>query len=411
VDNSKKWLDEAGQLYERAVTGVLNKCSLLYFTFADFEESNMNFEKVHKIYEDFLTVQDIDPTLCYIQYMKFCRRAEGIKSARGVFKKAREDERSNFHVFVAAALMEYNCSKDNKVAFKIFDLGLRKFGTNCEYILAYLDYLSHLNEDNNTRVLFERVLAQGTLKPDDSLEIWNKFLEFESNIGDLASVVKVERRRAAVLEECGLSVGKPTVQVIDRYRFMSLLPLATEELRSIGYQSIAPSAPTQGSRGPAAASSGPGTGPVANGHNLTSTTTDPDHIVRPDYSQMVPFKPKVNWRPGEFMLPGGSFPPPPSAQDLLKLLPPPSSFQGPHVIVDKLIESFNKIKLPDNLQTSSGGEGHSVRLFDLAKSVHWVENDRKKRSHGRGDDDSDDDSNLSAPSNDVYRSRQKKKIR
>ncbi len=35
-----------------------------------------------------------------------------------MFKKAREDERSNFHVFVAAALMEYYSSKDNKVAFK-----------------------------------------------------------------------------------------------------------------------------------------------------------------------------------------------------------------------------------------------------------------------------------------------------
>ena len=40
------------------------------------------------------------------------------QSARTVFKKAREDERSNFHVFVAAALMEYYSSKDNKVAFK-----------------------------------------------------------------------------------------------------------------------------------------------------------------------------------------------------------------------------------------------------------------------------------------------------
>ena len=30
---------------------------------------------------------------------------------RGVFKKAREDTRSNFHVYVAAALMEYYCSK------------------------------------------------------------------------------------------------------------------------------------------------------------------------------------------------------------------------------------------------------------------------------------------------------------
>ena len=66
-------------MFDRAVTGVLNKCTLLYFTYADFEEQNMKFEKVHKIYQDFLEVQEIDPTLCYVQYMKFCRRAEGIK--------------------------------------------------------------------------------------------------------------------------------------------------------------------------------------------------------------------------------------------------------------------------------------------------------------------------------------------
>lgn len=47
----------------------------------------------------------------YIQYMKFARRAEGIKSARSVFKGAREDKRSQYHVYVAAALMEYFCSK------------------------------------------------------------------------------------------------------------------------------------------------------------------------------------------------------------------------------------------------------------------------------------------------------------
>lgn len=47
----------------------------------------------------------------YIQYMKFARRAEGIKSARAVFKKARQDGRCTSHVFVAAALMEYYCTK------------------------------------------------------------------------------------------------------------------------------------------------------------------------------------------------------------------------------------------------------------------------------------------------------------
>lgn len=43
--------------------------------------------------------------------MRFARRAEGIKSARLVFKMAREDTRIKYHVYVAAALMEYYCSK------------------------------------------------------------------------------------------------------------------------------------------------------------------------------------------------------------------------------------------------------------------------------------------------------------
>lgn len=81
----------------------------------------------------------------YVQYMKFARRAEGIKSARNVFKKAREDTRSRYHVFVAAALMEYYCSKDKDIAFRIFELGLKRFGGSPEYVMCYVDYLSHLN--------------------------------------------------------------------------------------------------------------------------------------------------------------------------------------------------------------------------------------------------------------------------
>lgn len=163
--------------------------------------------------------------------MKFARRAEGIKSARTVFKMAREDIRSRYHVFVSAALMEYYCSKDKDIAFRIFELGLKKFGGSPDYVMCYVDYLSHLNgnfqfnlsvdcrqpidkisrknfistEDNNTRVLFERVLSSGGLTPQHSVEIWNRFLEFESNVGDLSSIVKVERRRSAVLENVSLS--------------------------------------------------------------------------------------------------------------------------------------------------------------------------------------------------------------
>lgn len=71
----------------------------------------MKHEKVHSIYNRLLGIEDIDPTLVYIQYMKFARRAEGIKVGRTIFKKAREDLRTRHHVYVTAALMEYYCSK------------------------------------------------------------------------------------------------------------------------------------------------------------------------------------------------------------------------------------------------------------------------------------------------------------
>jgi len=43
--------------------------------------------------------------------MRFARRAEGIKAARAVFKMAREDTRTTYQLYVAAALMEYYSSK------------------------------------------------------------------------------------------------------------------------------------------------------------------------------------------------------------------------------------------------------------------------------------------------------------
>jgi len=90
-------------------------------------------------------------------------------------------------------------SQDKNVAFKIFELGLKKFGQYPDYICSYVDYMSHINEDNNTRVLFERVLSSGQLESDQSHAVWNKFLEFESNVGDLSSILKVEKRRGQAL--------------------------------------------------------------------------------------------------------------------------------------------------------------------------------------------------------------------
>lgn len=123
MNTSKLFSDEAGAVLERATTagGGLHKNMLLYFAHADFEEGRLKYDKVHQIYNKFIDIQDIDPSLvstfrliiviiifsityviksqAYVQYMKFTRRAEGIKSARTVFKRAREDPRYDFLKF------------------------------------------------------------------------------------------------------------------------------------------------------------------------------------------------------------------------------------------------------------------------------------------------------------------------
>lgn len=243
------------KLFERALAdeSPVRASVLLYFKYAEFEEQRRNFAKVHTIYQTMYQktigggpviseqdqkVLDIesdgiirvddplamlppitvkDPTLVYIQHMRFARRAEGIKSARAVFKKARADERISYHVYVFAALMEYNCTKDTAVSQKIFELGLKRFKNDVEFLQQYTKFMQTLNESNNTRVLYERVLADtynsqqqaassaaATKQPNindlsnsttQTKFLWSDYLKFESMIGDLASIESVEQRK------------------------------------------------------------------------------------------------------------------------------------------------------------------------------------------------------------------------
>lgn len=70
-------------------------------------------------------------------------------------------------------------------------------------------------------------------------------------------------------------------------------------------------------------------------------------LPRPDFSQMIPYKPKPNPYPYEHPLAGGTFPQPPALAALCAQLPPPTCFRGPFVAVDSLIDIFNRIQLPE----------------------------------------------------------------
>uniref|UniRef100_A0A673H7K3 Cleavage stimulation factor subunit 3 n=1 Tax=Sinocyclocheilus rhinocerous TaxID=307959 RepID=A0A673H7K3_9TELE len=263
MNNAKLFSDEAANIYERAIGTLLNKNMLLYFSFADYEESRMKHEKVHSIYNRLLAIEDINPTLVYIQYMKFARRAEGIKSGRTIFKKAREDARTRHHVYVTAALMEYYCSKDTPVAFKIFELGLKKYGDIPEYILAYIDYLSHLNGKN----------AIPSIHTSDNIP--------DSNIGDLASILKVERRRFMAFKD--EYEGKETALLVDRYKFMDLYPCSPSELKALGYKDV--SRAKYASLMPEAVVT-PST------PSLKDEADRKPEYPKPDTSQMIPFQPR-----------------------------------------------------------------------------------------------------------------------
>lgn len=288
------------------------------------------------------------------------------------------------------------------MAFKIFELGLKKYGDIPEYILAYIDYLSHLNEDNNTRVLFERVLTSGSLSPEKSGEIWARFLAFESNIGDLASILKVERRRFTAFKD--EYEGKETALLVDRYKFMDLYPCSASELKALGYKDV--------SRAKLAALL-PETVVAPSTPALKDEADRKPEYPKPDTNQMIPFQPRHLAPPGLHPVPGGVFPVPPAAVVLMKLLPPPTCFTGPFVQVDELMETFRRCTLPETVdaavelitgrQPDAGGEGNgSMENHAIAKSL--------KRPNADSDEE-DDKGAVAPPIHDIYRARQQKRIR
>lgn len=398
----KMFSEEAAQIYDRATTTFLKTNMLLHFAYSDFEEGRMKYDKVHQIYTKFIENPDIDPTLAYIQYMKFARRAEGIKSARSIFRKTRENPRTRYHVYVAAAWMEYYCSKDKNIAFKIFELGLKKYGDNPDYVLAYIDYLSHLNDDNNTRVLFERVLSSGSLPNDKQVEIWNRFLEFESNVGDLQSILKVEKRRALVIEQLKEFEGKETALLVDRYKFLDLYPCTPSELKSVGYKEIAKQH----------VSSLPSSMLAMKESLLDDDKNRKPAYPEPDVLQMIPYKPRQIYPTAAHPVPGGVFPPPPSASYLMTLLPPPTSFQGPFVGVDDLIRVIKMWRPPENAPRPSAENGISKdmeKYFEHA--INAMGDKKRKLGDGVQDESDEEDGGMIPPIKDVYRARQQKKVK
>lgn len=67
----------------------------------------------------------------------------------------------------------------------VFQLGLAngRFSSEPAYALAFLDHLSHLTDQENTRHVFQRLLED--LPTEHAEEVWRLFHSFECTYGTL----------------------------------------------------------------------------------------------------------------------------------------------------------------------------------------------------------------------------------
>ncbi|KAK4046434.1 mRNA 3'-end-processing protein rna14 [Microbotryomycetes sp. JL201] len=128
----------------------------------------------------------------WITEMTFARRAEGVKQARLVFTRARKSPTLIWQVIDASASMEYHWNSDPKVATNVYELGLKTFSKDPDYVLQYLDFLMLTNNPNNARALFERTVA--LVEPEKAKKVWERMVDYECRFGDFTASRKILQR-------------------------------------------------------------------------------------------------------------------------------------------------------------------------------------------------------------------------
>ncbi|KAL2477222.1 Cleavage stimulation factor subunit 77 [Forsythia ovata] len=428
--------DPAIKVFQRA-SKALPDSEMLKYAYAELEESRGAIQAAKKVYES-LIGDGVDATaLSHIQFIRFLRRTEGVEAARKYFLDARKSPNCTYHVYVAYATMAFCLDKDAKLAHNIFEAGLKRFMHEPGYILEYADFLSRLNDDRNIRALFERALS--SLPPDESVEVWKRFSQFEQTYGDLPSMLKVEQRRKEALSrtgEDGASALESSLQdVVSRYSFMDLWPCSSMDLDHLARQEwlsrninkkIENPAPANGAGSADRSISG-----VSNSANLFGK------VVYPDTSRMVIYDPRQ--KPGlpapgissvSSTLPygvtssfGGSMN---ALNDMVKALPPAlaafvanlPAVEGPCPDVDFVISvclqsnipSTGKSGTPQQLQAGPVPSTSDLSGSSKLKQTRDRQPGKRKNSERQDDDDTTTVQSQPLP-RDAFKIRQLQKVR
>ncbi|XP_021733243.1 cleavage stimulation factor subunit 77-like isoform X3 [Chenopodium quinoa] len=285
-------VDSAIKVYQRALK-ALPGSEMLKYAYAELEESRGAVQPAKKIYESLLGDGVNATALSHIQFIRFLRRSEGVEAARKYFLDARKSPKCTYHVYVAYAMMSFCLDKDPKVAHNIFEAGLKRFMHEPGYILEYADFLSRLNDDRNIRALFERAL--NSLPPEESVEVWKRFAQFEQTYGDLASMLKVEQRRKEALwrtsDDGGVAQEGSLQEVISRYSFMDLWPCSSKDLDNLARQAWLTMNMNRKAEKSNVPNGGTTTGEEKSTSGVTPMLDQSSKVIYPDITQMMIYEP------------------------------------------------------------------------------------------------------------------------
>ncbi|CAM9511968.1 unnamed protein product, partial [Discosporangium mesarthrocarpum] len=195
----------AAEVYRKAVQ-VIPGSDLLRIAQADMEERRGLIEAADSLWKLFL--RERNSTTGYIMYQRFVRRNMGKEAARRVFSSTRtlrKARKLGYQLYLAHASLEFHVNGEPDVAQRVLEYGLSQhasFITEPSYVLAYVEFLMQRNDNENLRVLFERVLDPSAMPPDKARPVWERFVELElcmaSSGGNLDKVEAVEARMRQV---------------------------------------------------------------------------------------------------------------------------------------------------------------------------------------------------------------------
>jgi len=265
--------EEAKAVLQRA-REALPGCPLVHFAAADLVEARGDATAASAVYESVLDEYEVkcaadaeaanvdgaddfkfdhppmdDATLLVsIEYMRCARRMRGRDEARKSFMRVRKAPGKRWEAFAAAALLEWRYDKNDKVARNVFELGLKSFISQPQYVARYAEFLVGCNDVGNARVLFERATAAageataaaaglgGTDKAGKAAVekvFWDMFVDFEHTHGTMDTMKGVETRRREAVAGPDAVDGAPEIitALLGRHSIFDLRPVSEEHMR------------------------------------------------------------------------------------------------------------------------------------------------------------------------------------